>query len=132
VDVGWGSSTVLGTLVAGRYLTPRYYAVRPAERRALRHFVRGLLADRGIMPRVHADVEAEIVGHAGDGGGYLFVINRLGRQSGAVRLTDPEAFSYTGGLEVAFTWAGSHARAVDARSLFVDLAADDVLVLRLW
>jgi hypothetical protein len=131
VTYGWGTSTVLGTLPAGRYLTPRYYATPERDRRALRHFARGLLAARGVEPLVHADVEAEIVGHAGDDGGMLFVINRLGRQVGDVRLTDPVLFGYTGQLEIAYTFAGSRARAVNARTLHVELLADDVLVLRL-
>jgi hypothetical protein len=40
-------------------------------------------------------------------------------------------FGYTGKLEIAYTHAGSGARALDARSLYVELEADDVLVLRL-
>jgi len=129
--VGWGTSTVLGTLPAGRYLTPRYYAMRARQRRSLRHFARGLLADRGVRPHVHADIEAEIVGHAGDDGGMLFLINRLGKQSGLVRFAEPEVFGYTGRVELAYTHAGSRAEAVDTRSLHVTLEPDDVLVLRL-
>jgi len=131
VGLGWGSSTVLGTLPAGRYLTPRYYAMPERQRRALRHFARGLLADRGVRPHVHADVEAEIVGHAGEDGGMLFVINRLGKQAGKIRFADPSLFGYTGRLEIAYTHAGSSARALDARSLFVELEPDDVMALRL-
>lgn len=131
VALGWGSSTVLGTLPAGRYLTPRYYTMPARQRQSLRHFARGLLADRGVRPHVHADIEAEIVGHAGEDGGMLFVINRLGRQAGKIRFADPSVFGYTGTLEIAYTHAGSGARALDQRSLFVELEADDVLVLRL-
>ncbi len=131
VTHGWGTSTVLGTLPAGRYLTPRYYSTSEPDRRALRHFARGLLADRGVEPLVHSDVEAEIVGHAGEDGGMLFLINRLGRQVGDVRFSDPGLFGYSGRLEIAYTHAGSRARAVNARTLHVELKADDVLVLRL-
>lgn len=131
VTHGWGTSTVLGTLPAGRYLTPRYYSTPERDRRALRHFARGLLADRGVEPLVHADFEAEIVGHAGDDGGMLFLLNRLGRQSGDVRLRQPESFGYSGRLEIAYTFAGSRARAINARTIHVELMADDVLVLRL-
>ena len=92
---------------------------------------RGLLADRGVTPRLHPDVEAECVGHAGEDGGMLFIINRLGAQSGDIRIVDPDAYGYTGRLEVAYTFAGSHARAVDRHAIHVDLAAEDVLVLRL-
>jgi hypothetical protein len=131
VALGWGSSTVLGTLPAGRYLTPRYYAMPARERRALRHFARGLLADRNVTPHIHADVEAEIVGHAGENGGMLFFINRLGAQTGNVRFVDPDVFGFTGKLEIAYTFLGSGARVVDKRTLRVELAAEDVLVLRL-
>jgi len=131
VSHGWGTSTVLGTQPAGRYLTPRYYTTPHRDRRALRQFVRGLLAARGIVPLVHSDVEAEIVGHAGDAGGMLFVINRLGRQVGDVRLTDPTLFGYEGRVEIAYTFVGSHAHAVDARTIHLELAPDDVLILRL-
>ena len=131
VALGWGSSTVLGTLPAGRYLTPRYYSMPEPQRKSLRHFARALLADRGVRPHIHPDVEAEIVGHAGDDGGMLFVINRLGKQAGKVRFADPSVYGYTGRVEIAYTHAGSGARALDARSLFVELEADDVLVLRL-
>lgn len=131
VTHGWGTSTVLGTLPAGRYLTPRYYTTDERDRRALRHFARGLLADRGVEPLVHSDVEAEVVGHAGEDGGMLFVINRIGRQSGDVRFSDPDLFGYRGRLEIAYTFAGSRARAINARTLHLDLVPDDVLVLRL-
>ncbi|MGH7725150.1 MAG: beta-galactosidase [Candidatus Eiseniibacteriota bacterium] len=132
VDYGWGTSTVLGTLPAGRYLTSRYYAMSDAERKALRQFARGLLAQRGVVPRIHADVEAEIVGHAGERGGMLFLINRLGAQAGDVRFTEPETFGYAGQLEVAYTLAGSHAHVVNRRTIHVELKPDDVLVLRLY
>lgn len=131
VRLGWGSSTVLGTLPAGRYLTPRYYTMPDRQRVSLRHFARALLADHGVRPHVHPDVEAEIVGHVGDDGGMLFVINRLGKQEGKIRFADPSLLGYTGKLEIAYTHAGSGARALDHRSLFVELEADDVLVLRL-
>jgi hypothetical protein len=131
VRVGWGSSTVLGTLPAGRYLTPRYYAMPTPERTALRWFARRLLAERGIAPQAQADFEAEIVGHAGPDGGMLFVINRLGAQAGTIRLADPDAFGYSGGCEVAFSFAGSRGRAGGPREITVELAPDDVLALRL-
>lgn len=131
VPHGWGSSTVLGTLPAGRYLTSRYYAMPEGERRALRQFVRGLLAARGVVPRIHADVEAEIVGHAGDRGGMLFVINRLGAQAGDMRFTEADMFGYAGGVEIVYTLAGSRAHALNRRAIRLELAPDDVLVLRL-
>ncbi len=131
VRVGWGSSTVLGTLPAGRYLTPRYYAMPTPERTALRWVARRLLAERGIVPQAQADFEAEIVGHAGPDGGMLFVINRLGAQAGTIRLADPDAFGYSGGCEIAFSFAGSRGRAAGPREITVEMAPDDVLALRL-
>jgi len=63
--------------------------------------------DHGVRPHVHPDIEAEIVGHVGDDGGMLFVINRLGKQEGKIRFADPSVFGYTGKLEIAYTHAGS-------------------------
>jgi hypothetical protein len=132
VQYGRGSSTVLGTLPAGRYVTPRYYAVPAAERAALRAFARGLLAERGVRPHVETDLEAEFVARrAPDGGGYLFVINRLGAQRGRVRLSRPLAWGYRGHLQVVFSLYGSGAVAQGAAHLDLDLAPQDVLVLAL-
>ena len=89
-------------------------------------------AVRRLELRVHHEVLLRrIVGHAGENGGMLFFINRLGAQTGNVRFVDPDVFGFTGKLEIAFTFLGSGARVVDKRTLRVELAAEDVLVLRL-
>lgn len=132
VHHGAGSSTVLGTLPGGRYVTPRYYAESESRRAALRSFVRGLLAERGVEPPVTSDIEVEFVcQRAPDGGGYLFVINRMGRQRGRVRVQRPEAWNYRGHLQVAFSFLGSGAVAHDAENFDLDMLEQDVLVLSL-
>jgi hypothetical protein len=127
---GEGTSTVLGTLVAGRYVTPRYYALDAEVRAALRSFMRGLLREWDIFPSYECDLEAELVAHkAPDGGGYLFIINRLGRQKGRIQLERPEAWGYHGHLRIAFTLLGSGAVVVNPQTIEVDLFPQDVLVL---
>lgn len=129
---GAGTSTVLGTLPAGRSVTPRYYAMSPAERAALRAFTRELLEERGVEPRVDSPLEVEFAAHrAPDGGGYLFLINRLGAQRGRVHLRRPLDWGYRGHLQVVFSLLGSGAVAGDAEHIDVDLAPQDVLVLGL-
>lgn len=131
VRCGAGTSTVLGTLVGGRYVTPRYYKLDPVRRAALRAFTRELLAERGVALRVQTHLEAEFVPHlAPGGGGYLFVLNRLGPQRGRVLLPRPREWGYHGRLQVAFAFAGSRAVAHDEDQIDFDLQAQDVLVLR--
>jgi hypothetical protein len=127
---GEGSSTVLGTLVAGRYVTPRYYALDSEIREGLRNFIRGMLREWDIFPSYETGVEAEFVAHrAPDGGGYLFIINRLGRQTGRVQLERPEEWGYHGHLRIVFTLLGSGAVVVNPHTIEVDLFPQDVLVL---
>jgi len=123
---------VLGTLPGGRYVTPRYYAMASGERAALRAFTRELLEERGVEPRVDSALEVEFAAQrAPDGGGYLFLINRLGAQRGRVHLRRPLDWGYRGRLQTAFSLIGSQAAAQDAEHLDVDLAPQDVLVLAL-
>jgi hypothetical protein len=127
---GEGTSLVLGTLVAGRYVTPRYYALDAEVREALRAFLRGVLREWDIFPPYTTDMEAELVAHrAPDGGGYLFIINRLGRQRGRIQLERPEAWGYHGHLRIAFTLLGSGAVVVNPTTIEVDLFPQDVLVV---
>ena len=129
---GAGTSTVLGTLPGGRYVTPRYYAMASGERAALRAFTRELLEERGVEPRVDSALEVEFAAQrAPDGGGYLFLINRLGAQRGRVHLRRPLDWGYRGRLQTVFSLLGSEAVAHDAEHLDVDLAPQDVLVLAL-
>ena len=130
VHHGEGTSTVLGTLPAGRYVTPRYYAMPFTDRRALRQFLIGMLGERGVAPPIETDLEVEVVPHKSEvGGGYLFVINRLGRQSGRIRLRRAVECGYTGHVRVVFTMQGSGGVRVDDETIEVDLYPQDVLVL---
>ena len=125
-----GTSTVLGTLPAGRYVTPRYYAMPKADRQALQQFALGLLGQWGVQPSIESDLEVEVVPHRSkEGGGYLFVVNRLGRQSGRIRFRRAVEWGYAGHVRVAFTLQGSGAVMVDRETIEVDLYPQDVLVL---
>jgi glycosyl hydrolase family 42 (putative beta-galactosidase) len=132
VHHGAGTATLLGTQPAGRYVTPRYYETSAATRQALRRFLLGMLSEFGVEPNVETELELEIVPHrAPDGGGYLFLINRLDRQTGRIRFRRPLEWGYRGHARVAFSFLGSGAVAHDDQSLDVDLAAQDVLVVSL-
>jgi hypothetical protein len=101
-------------------------------RRALRSFMVGMLKEFGLEPNATSDMEVEIVPHrAPDGGGYLFIVNRLERQQGRIHFRSPEQWGYQGHARVAFSFLGSGAVAHDAHSLDVDLAPQDVLVVSL-
>lgn len=127
---GTGTSTVLGTLPGGRYVTPRYYAVPGGQRAALREFARGLLAERGVVPAFQTDLEVELVPHHTEGGGgYLFVVNRLGRQRGRIRLRRAAEWGYAGHVRVAYTLLGSGGVMIDREVIEVDIFPQDVLVL---
>ncbi len=129
---GRGTSTVLGTLPGGRYVTPRYYAMPSRQRAALRQFLRGLLGEWGIRPSFETDLEVELVPHQAEGGGgYLFLINRLGRQRGRIRMRRAAEWGYEGHVRVAFTLMGSGGVRVDRETIEVDLFPQDVLVLHL-
>ena len=105
-------------------------ALDEETRTALRQFMRGLLAQWDIHPSYQCDMEAEFVAHrAPDGGGYLFILNRLGAQSGRVKLLRAEEWGYHGHLRVAFSLLGSAAVVVNKDTIEVDLFAQDVLVL---
>jgi hypothetical protein len=130
VHHGRGTSTVLGTLPGGRYVTPRYYTMPDRQRRALAGFARGLLAQWGVVPAFETDLEVELVPHRTEGGGgYLFVVNRLGRQRGRIRLLRAAEWGYAGHVRVAYTLLGSGGVKIDQEVIEVDLFPQDVLVL---
>jgi len=130
VHHGKGTSTVLGTLPAGRYVTPRYYAMPAEDRLALRAFALGLLGEVGVEPSIESELEVEVVPHRSEeSGGYLFVVNRLGRQRGRIRFRRAAEWGYSGHVRVAFTLQGSGGVMVDRDTIDVDLFPQDVLVL---
>jgi hypothetical protein len=89
---------------------------------------------RTIVPDETLEVET-VARRSPLGGSFLFVINRLGAQRGALRLANREALGLPqneGGavhVETLFSAFGSTATWRDG-ALALDLAADDVLVLR--
>lgn len=133
--VGNGTSIVWGTLLAGRYATSRYYALSPEERSDLRKYLSALMADLGVGPRFATDMEIEIVARRLLDGCLLFIINRLGEQEGSIVLQDRLSLGLSQQSFAAhrlFAYKGSSIQ-MDRRSdLYVQLGADDVLVLRLF
>ncbi|HEU5316194.1 MAG TPA: beta-galactosidase, partial [Chloroflexota bacterium] len=137
--VAQGTSALIGTIPGGAYVTSRYYALSEDERLALRRFAVQLLepfVPRTIVPDETLEVET-VARRAPSGGCFLFVINRLGAQRGALRLANRVALGLPeqGDLhaEPLFSAFGSTAslRREGGDALEVDLRADDVLVLRL-
>ncbi|MGH2371001.1 MAG: hypothetical protein ACRDI2_22715, partial [Chloroflexota bacterium] len=135
VQVRSGTSTVLGTMLGGAYVTSRYHALDAAERLALRRFAIRLFEDvapRQIVPDDALEVET-VARLSPDGGCLLFVVNRLSGQSGALRFPSPELLnlSQAPSAEVLYSASGSPATAV-SDGLRLDLAAGDVLIVRMW
>jgi hypothetical protein len=133
--VGNGTSIVLGTLLAGCYATSRYYTLFPEERLDLREYLSALMSGLGVRPRFTTDMEIEIVARRLFDGCLLFVINRLGEQEGSIVLQDRLSLGlgqHSFAAQQLFAYKGSSVR-MDRRSdLYVQLGADDVLVLRLF
>ncbi|HET7768331.1 MAG TPA: beta-galactosidase [Chloroflexota bacterium] len=134
-----GTSTLIGTIPGGAYVTSRYYALAEAERLALRRFAVRLLepdVPRTIVPDETLEVET-VARRSPLGGCFLFVLNRLGAQRGALRLANREALGLAAAeekapihVETLFTAFGSSAAWRDG-ALELDLASDDCVVLRL-
>jgi beta-galactosidase GanA len=134
VRVGSGTSTLIGTIPGGAYVTSRYYTLSPEERLALRRFAVRLfsgLVPRHLVPDESLEVETVARLHP-EGGCFLFVINRLGAQRGMIHFPRLTALGLSGSwrAEVLFSAFGSQATA-GPEGLHLDLQPDDVLVLRL-
>jgi hypothetical protein len=134
VQVRSGTSTVIGAPLAATYATPRYAALAPGSRLALRRFTVRLFEEvvpRQVVPEEGLEVEA-VARLSPDGGSLLFVLNRLGAQTGWIRFPVPGALNLGDGFraEVHFSATGSRA-AGGPEGVQLDLAPGDCLVLRL-
>jgi hypothetical protein len=134
VQVRSGTSTVVGAALGAEYLTPAYARLAPAARRTLRRVLLNLFEEttpRQIVPDDHLDLEA-IARLSPDGGSLLFVINRLGGQSGRLHFPVPESLNIGRHptATVLFSGAGSTATG-RAGGVTLDLAPGDAMVLRL-
>lgn len=132
--VGRGTSTVVGTIPGGAYTTSRYYTLSPQDRLALRRFAVRLFepaVPRRVVPSDELEVEA-VARLSPSGGCLLFLVNRLGPQRGTICLPDPAALHLDRPFdaEVMFSAFGSQVTMAEG-ALVVDLAADDVVVVRL-
>jgi hypothetical protein len=129
-----GTSTVVGTHLAGLYSAGGYQTYTLEERRSLRRFAVSLfepVVRRHLVPEGSLEVET-IARLSPDGGCLLFVVNRLPPQDGTISLPEPAALNL--GAEftatVQFSAYGSQAAAT-ADGVHLSLAAGDVVVLRL-
>lgn len=128
-----GSSTVIGTCLAGRYATPRYYDFANDERTRLRQYVIHLMSELGIERSFETNLEVEIVARQVEGGCWLFLINRTLRQTGSVRLVSSARLGLKRlpiELQTIYRFKNSHAE-LHADTLDVELEPYDVVVLRL-
>ncbi|MGI8422690.1 MAG: beta-galactosidase [Chloroflexota bacterium] len=131
-----GTSALIGTMPGGAYVTSRYYALSEEERLSLRRFAVQLIepfVPRTIAPDETLEVET-VARRSPLGGCFLFIINRLGAQAGTLRLDKREALGLAVGgavrTETLFSAFGSTAEWKDD-GVYVDLAPDDVLIIRL-
>ncbi|HEX2185299.1 MAG TPA: beta-galactosidase [Chloroflexota bacterium] len=135
VQVRSGTSTVIGTVIGGAYVSSLYAALPAGERLALRRLALGLFEEivpRRIVP--DPDLEVEVTARLSpDGGCLLFILNRLGAQAGRIRFPAPEALNLSEPLraEVLFR-AGASQAVATADGVQLDLAAGDALIARLW
>ena len=133
--VGQGTSALIGTIPGGAYVTSRYYALTEEERLSLRRFALRLVepfVPRTIVPDEALEIET-VARTSPLGGCFLFVINRLGAQRGALQLIGRSKLELGDGavdVETLFSAYGSRAEWRDG-ALQLELAADDALVLRL-
>jgi hypothetical protein len=83
------------------------------------------------VPDDQLEVES-VVRLSPDGGGLLFVLNRLGAQQGTLRFPSPAALNLGQpfGAAVEYAAFGSRAEAL-ADGVRLSLQADDVMVVRL-
>ncbi|HEY7347110.1 MAG TPA: alpha-amylase family protein [Ktedonobacterales bacterium] len=130
VEVGRGTSTVLGTIPGGAYATSVYYRLTPEERAGLRRFVVELMDAAGVQRQAGSDLEIETVRRRlPDGSWLLFLLNRLGEQRGELKLTLEGLTDVR--VETLYSYKHSRAECSGAGKLNLLLAADDVLALHM-
>ena len=130
-----GVSTVVGTVPGAAYATSRYPTLSASERMARRQFAISLVEPvvaRVIAPDDPLEVEA-IARLSPDGGCLLFVINRLGTQSGRLRLPQPDALNLGQAFRAEVLYGGAESRATAGDgALHITTEAHDAMVVRLW
>lgn len=134
VQVRSGTSTVLGTWLGGAYATPHYASLTPEARLGLRRFALRLFHDvvpRQLAPQERLELET-VARLSPDGGCLLFVINRLGPQSGWIHFPAPSALNLGTDVRAAVLYSAAGSRAEGGTSAVrLDVEAGDVLVVRL-
>lgn len=124
---GKGKSIVLGTLLGGFYMTPRYYRSNTGERDALHRFANEISELADVRKRFETTLELEVVIRRGpEKSGFIFIINRLGKQSGGIVFRDI-LFSR---IDLIFSGGDSMISLIEISSLSVTIDANDVLVIK--
>ncbi|HET7771593.1 MAG TPA: hypothetical protein VFN74_22665 [Chloroflexota bacterium] len=134
VQVRDGVSTLLTEPFGEPYGGAAYSRLPAGQRTAHRDLALALFAE-AVMPALEPDRQLEVEHVARlspDGGALLFVVNRLGAQSGRVRLADLPTLRLSPEfkVETLFTGSGSSARR-EGDGVGLTLAASDALVVRL-
>jgi hypothetical protein len=129
-----GISTLLTTVVGEPYTSDAYARLPAAQRVAHRDLVTSLFetpVPRAFVP--DRELEVELVARLSpDGGALLFILNRLGAQTGQVRIAAPEALDAGSPplVETEFSALGSTAVWSEG-ALSLRMEAGDALILRL-
>jgi hypothetical protein len=128
VACGSGTSTVLGTFLAGSYTTGAFYQLRPAERTALRQYATTLMTRFGVRQLWWSALDLECTLRAHPSGSlFVYVFNRTGEQHGQIAFS-PQLGPFRSVVS-CWTHLGSSAILASADSLEVTLRTDDVLVV---
>jgi len=126
---GKGKSIVLGTLPGGFYMTPHYYQSRGTDRKELTLFAHDLASKSGVTRRFETGMELEIVIRKSTKKaktGLIFILNRLGRQTGALVFRDLQLSH----LERVFGSEKSKAFLETSDRIRLEIAGHDALILR--
>lgn len=134
VQVRDGTSTLLSIPFGEPYSSDAYFRLPASQRVAHRRLLLSLFGEvvpRQLVPDDHLEVELA-ARLSPDGGSLLFIVNRLGAQTGTLRLPFPAAMGLSDPIraEPAFTARGSRVEAL-SDGLRLDMAPGDALIVRL-
>ena len=134
VQVRDGVSTLLTEPFGEPYVGTVYLRLPAGQRTAPRDLALALFAE-AVAPALEPDrdLEVELIARLSpEGGALLFAVNRLGAQSGCVRVADLPALRLSPEFKVQTLFAGSGSSARRERdAVALTLAASDALVVRL-
>lgn len=139
--VGKGSSTLIGTVLGGHYMSGQYYASTTSERAELRSFMRALVTTLGVGCRHQTSLDIEVVSHKVDDGYLLYLLNRLpDHQRGRIKLQRLDSHNLRGKVATLFSYFGSTVNLASWSNSLVglsfveligDLAPNDCVVVKI-